>query len=144
MLNLPTYSSYHKELNIRVVCSQKWVYITVSQFCQNWGWSQKSAWKQERERERVCWTCLRPTIHKELNIRVIRSKVPQNGYILLHLNFVKTGDEIKSQHENSTQREKKGPHKICCHRSFTTTFGLALPLLTLLAAHLLRYIKPAE
>ncbi len=78
--------------------------------------------------------------HKELNIRVIRSKVPPNGYILLHLNFVKTGDEIKSQHENSTRGEKKGPHptdllinKICCHRSFTTTFGLALPLPTLLA-----------
>jgi hypothetical protein len=76
------------------------------------------------------------------------------GCILLHLNFVKTRDEIKSQHENSTtQGEKKGTptdfltNKICCHRSFTTTFGLAFTppsLACLLAAHLLHYINPSE
>jgi hypothetical protein len=63
--------------------------------------SMKSS--RERERERVLNLPTYCDNHKELNIRVIRSKVPQNGCILLHLNFVKTGDEIKSQHENSTQ-----------------------------------------
>jgi len=62
---------------------------------------------RERERERVLNLPTYYDNHKELNIRVIRSTVPQNGYILLHLNFVKTVDEIKSQHGNSTQRIKK-------------------------------------
>jgi len=45
--------------------------------------------------------------HKESNTRVIHSKVAKNGCILLHLNFVKIGDEVKSQHENSRERERE-------------------------------------
>jgi hypothetical protein len=79
----------------------------------------------ERERERVLNLPTYYDNHKELNIRVIRSTVPQNGYILLHLNFVKTVDEIKSQHGNSTQRIKKGTPQNLLSQEFHHHFWIS-------------------